>query len=73
MANNADLSQIMKLAQSPAGQKLIALIQNKSNGELEQAMRKANQGDYSGAKDALSSLLSSPEAQKLIKQLEGQK
>ena len=73
MANFQDMSQIMKLAQSPAGQQLFALIQKKSRGELEQAMAKANAGDYSGARDALSSLLSSPEAQKLIKQLEAQK
>ena len=72
MANFQDMSQIMKLAQSPAGQQLFALIQKKSRGELEQAMAKANAGDYSGARDALSSLLSSPEAQKLIKQLEEQ-
>lgn len=72
MANFQDMSQIMKLAQSPAGQQLFALIQKKSRGELEQAMDKANAGDYSGARDALSSLLSSPEAQKLIKQLEEQ-
>lgn len=72
MANFQDMSQIMKLAQSPAGQQLFALIQKKSRGELEQAMDKANAGDYSGARDALSRLLSSPEAQKLIKQLEEQ-
>lgn len=72
MANFQDMSQIMKLAQSPAGQQLFALIQKKSHGELEQAMNKANAGDYSGAKDALSGLLSSPEVQKLIKQLEEQ-
>lgn len=72
MANFQDMSQIMKLAQSPAGQQLFALIQKQSRGELKQAMDKANAGDYSGARDALSSLLSSPEAQKLIKQLEAQ-
>ncbi len=70
MANFQDMSQIMKLAQSPAGQQLISLIQRSSRGELEQALSKANSGDYSGAKDALSTLLSSPEAQKLLKQLE---
>ena len=73
MANFQDMSQIMKLAQSPAGQQLCAFIQKQSRGELEQAMDKASVGDYSGARDALSSLLSSPEAQKLIKQLEAQK
>lgn len=73
MANIPDMSQIMKLAQSPAGQQLFSLIQQSSQGELEQAMKKANSGDYSGAKDALSNLLSTPEAQKLIKQLEEQK
>lgn len=73
MANIPDMSQIMKLAQSPTGQQLFSLIQKNSQGELEQAMKKANSGDYNGAKEALSSLLSTPEAQKLIKQLEGQK
>lgn len=73
MANIPDMSQLIRLAQSPAGQQLIALIQKTSRGELEQAMNKANAGDYSGAKDALSSLLSTPEAQRLLKTLEDQK
>ena len=73
MANYSDYSQIMKLAQSPAGQQLIAMIQKMSTGELEQAVEKANAGDYQGAKDSLSGILSQPEVQKLLKQLEGRK
>lgn len=73
MANLPDMSQIMKLAQSQAGQQLIAMIQKANAGELEKAMAKANSGDYSGAKDALAKLLSNPEAQALIKQLEDQR
>ena len=37
---------------------------------MQRAMNKASQGDYGDAKAALSGLLSSPEIQNLLRQLE---
>ncbi|MEE0109299.1 MAG: hypothetical protein UEP57_00190 [Oscillospiraceae bacterium] len=73
MQNIPDMSELLRLAQSPAGQQLMALLQQSGGRELESAVAKASAGDYTQAKQALSSLLSTPEAQALLKQLEGRK
>ncbi len=75
MQNNADtpqdfsMQQAMHLAQTPAGQQLIALLQKNGGADLQQAMAKAAAGDYEQAKNAISAALSSPEAQALLNQL----
>lgn len=66
-----NMSELLRLAQSPAGRQLMALLQQNGGDELQTAMAKAASGDYSMAKQALSGLLSSPEAQALLKQLGG--
>ena len=66
-----DMSQIMRMAQSPAGKKLIALLQNHNSGELQQAMKQAADGDYSLAKKAIEKFLSTSEASALVEQLRG--
>lgn len=71
MQRNPDMSELLRLAQSPAGQQLITLLQRSGGSELQNAIAKASAGDYEQAKTAISSLLSSPEAQALLKQLEG--
>ena len=63
--------EIMRLAKSPAGQQLIAMLQKQNNGELEQAVQYAKTGNYAQASQTLSTMLSSAEAQKLLKELGG--
>lgn len=65
-----DMSQLIQLAQSPAGQQLISYLQQHGGQDLKNAVNKANTGDLQGAKQQLSSILSSEEAKKLLKQLE---
>lgn len=65
-----DLSQLMRLAQSPAGQQLLAALQQTGGAELQGAMAKAAAGDYSQAQKTISAFLSTPEAKKLLEQLE---
>ena len=47
------------------------LLQEKDTGQLQRAMDQAASGNYKEAGNILSSLLSSPEAQRLIQQLGG--
>ncbi len=70
---NKDFSmeEVMRLAKSPAGQQLLAMLQQGDNAKLQQAVTQAKTGDYSQASQTLSGLLSSPEAQKLLKELGG--
>ena len=69
--NSQDFSmqEALRLAQSPAGQQLLAMLKSADSGQLRQAMEQANAGDYTNASQTLNTLLSSPEAQKLLKQL----
>ena len=63
--------EMMRLAKSPAGQQLLAMLQKKDSNQLEQAITQAKAGDYSSAGKTLQTMLSSPEAQKLLKELGG--
>lgn len=71
MQNMPDYAQILRMAKSPEGQKLIAMLQQADSTSVSAAMKSAQTGDYDSARSALSSLLSSPEIQQLLKQLEG--
>ena len=68
---NFSMEEVLKLAKSPAGQQLMAMLQQQDSAKLEQAAAQAKAGDYSQASQTLNAMLSSPEAQKLMKQLGG--
>lgn len=63
------VQEAMRLAQSPAGQQLLAMLKRSDNGQIQQAMNQASAGDYREAAKTLNGLLSSPEAQKLLEDL----
>lgn len=71
--NSEDFSiqEAMRLANSPAGQQLLAMLQQSDTDTLRKAMDQAAAGDYSKVKQTMSSLLDSPEIQKLMQQLGG--
>ena len=72
MQNNPDMARLLRLAQSPAGQKLMGLLQQSGDKQVNEAMEKAAAGDYDQAKQLLSALLDSREAKELLSQLGGQ-
>lgn len=63
--------ELMRLAKSPAGQQLLSMLQQKDSAKLEQAVTQAKSGDYSSAGQTLRAMLSSPEAQRLLKEIGG--
>lgn len=71
--NSQDFSmqEVKKLANSPAGQQLLAMLRNSDSQQMEQIAKLAAAGDYTQAAKMLESALSSAEAQKLMKQLGG--
>jgi hypothetical protein len=72
MQNSQDaIREAMKMAQTPAGKQLIQLLQSTGGQDLQKVMERANAGDYAGAKNALSALLQSEEARKLLNQMGG--
>lgn len=64
-----DVSEVMRLAASPAGKKLISLLQGSHGEEMNAAMSSAAKGDYRQAKDTISAFLETPEAKALMEQL----
>ena len=69
--NSQDFSmeEVLRLAESPAGQQLLAMLQSADSTQLQQAMQQATSGEYTQASQTLQSILSSPEAKQLLKQL----
>lgn len=65
-----DLSELIRLAQTPTGRQLIALLQKQGGSRLQQALASAASDDYTNAQAILSELLASPDAQVLLKELE---
>ena len=63
------VQEALRLAKSPAGRQLMAMLQRSDSGQLQQAMQQASAGDYVKASQTLNSLLGSEEAQALLKEL----
>lgn len=69
--NDFDMRDAERLASSPAGQQLLALLSEQGGSKLDAAVASAAAGNYAEAQKTLSALLSSPEAQALLRQLGG--
>lgn len=67
-----DMNELIKIARSPAGQKLLSLLQSASKSELDAITAEAAAGNMQEAGKRLSNLLKSEEAQNLLKHLEKQ-
>ena len=48
-----DMGELIRLAQTPAGQKLIALLQRQGGSGLQQAISSAAAGNYAHAREIL--------------------
>lgn len=68
-SNNPSMQDLWRMAQSPAGKQLLQLLQQKGGDGLQQALSNAAAGNYADAKQALTDLMSDPEAKKLLEQL----
>ena len=70
MQSLPDMNQLLKLAASPAGQKLITMLQADTSIDIKKLAQSASDGNLTNVRDQLSSLLASEEARSLIRQLE---
>lgn len=68
---NFSMQDAVKMANTPAGQELLALLQQSDTSALQNAMEQASSGNYDKAKQMLQPLLASPQVQKLLRQLGG--
>ena len=67
-----DRNELMKIARSPAGQHLMAMLQSGNPAELEKIAAEAAAGNIQEAARKLSGLLQKEEARELLKLLENQ-
>ena len=65
------MQEAMRLVNSEAGQKLLAILQQSGDPGLQTAMEQASKGDMEQAKAALSSIAASPQVQALLRQMGG--
>ncbi len=69
-SENFSAREIRQLMQSPAGQALMALLQENHVGAMNAARESAQAGDLQQAKQALAGFLSDPRAKVLLQQLQ---
>ena len=72
MQQMPDMAALLKIAQSPAGQKLLAMAKSSNCVDWDSVSSAAASGNLEEAKQMLQGLLASEEAKALIKQLEKQ-
>lgn len=65
------MQQAMRMAASPAGQQLLALLKRTDSAALQQAAAQVSAGDMEKAKAALQQFMANPQAQQLLKELGG--
>lgn len=65
------LQEARKLAQTPEGKQLAALLQQLGGHNLQQSIDAAAAGDYRQAQQAISALMQNPQARQLLEKLGG--
>lgn len=70
-SNHFSTEDALRLISSPAGQQLMALLQQSDDPGLRKAMEQAARGDFTQAKQSLSAVAASEEVRKLLKQMGG--
>ncbi len=68
-SNDFSMQEAMRLAQSEAGQQLMAALRAQNTDAVSQAMEQAAAGDLEKARQSMTSLLASPQIQALLEQL----
>lgn len=65
------MQEALRLAQTPAGQRLLAMLQQQYGEQLRQVINQAAAGHYEEVQRKMTDLLSNPEAQSLLNQMRG--
>lgn len=68
--NSFTIEDAIRLAGTPAGRQLVDLLKSSTDTNMDTARKAVEAGDLEQAKKSLSSLLKSPDIQKLLKELE---
>ena len=66
---NPNMQELFAIAESPAGKRLLELMQQDSDATIQSAIRQAQTGNYSNLQTILEKLISSPETASLIQDI----
>ncbi|MBR7122834.1 MAG: hypothetical protein IKC95_05210 [Oscillospiraceae bacterium] len=72
MQNNSEkfsIERAMKLANSPEGRQLIAMLKQTNPEAISKAMQQASSGDYSNISQTLAPVLNSEDIKKLLRRM----
>ena len=64
------MADAMRLANSDAGKQLFALLQSTQSAQLQHTMEQASAGNLDAVRQAIQSLMASPEAMSLLKKMQ---
>ena len=70
-SGNFSMQEALRLANSDAGQRLLATLKQNGGDALHQAVQQAASGDYKALKKALTPLLSDPQVRSILGDMEG--
>lgn len=70
-SENFSMQDALRLAETPAGQQLLALLQQTDSSALQLALEQAEAGNYANVQKALTDLMKNKEVRSLLKQLGG--
>ncbi len=68
--SSMDMQRAMRLAQTDVAKQLMAMLQNQSGQQLQNAMTQAAAGNLGQAKDILQQLMENEQARQLLRQLQ---
>lgn len=69
-SQNFSMQEVLRLANSQAGQQLMAYFKENNPDQLKQLLSQASAGEQKELSKTLSSMLSSPQVQELLRKLE---
>jgi len=72
-SDDFSVQEAMRLAKTPAGQQLLAILKQEKGDKLQSIIRLAQEGNIQAAGNALQDVFSSPSAKELIRELEEKK
>lgn len=65
------IQEAKKLAETPEGKQLAALLQQLGGNDLQQMLDQAAMGNFTQARSAISTLMQDPQARQLLQKLGG--
>ncbi len=70
-SNAPSIQELVRMAGTPEGRQLLALLKSRNSRELSQLMAAAGRGDQARVKSILAELLQDPQVRSLLEQMGG--